>query len=325
MKEFKTKIGFAIIALLFSIIIGTFLPSVITYFSRGNLSITLGEQFIIGICSFIAISFIEFLYFYNLSLQYTMKEHKFWEIKINGDNELYNIRTNFHKVVEDSKSENDIFILHFQKEFKKLQRKIFDVAEKKELFVAADYFLNADNVLKIFPSFEESKWRYVWKIDKIDEPLFDEHAWRSFFEKTAKMVLAGKMKEIRAIIVLSKIEFLESERIKKLLDFFKTNTNIDCKLITYKSYENVCKYNSVETSLADFGLYGSQLLFTEKYNEGEVSGFFSKDSFHISDYSNLFERFWESNTITEVNPSIESITIDVDTLIKFDLNFKDNG
>ena len=79
MKDFKTKIGFAIVSLLLSIIIGTILPSVVVFFSKGNLSITftLGEQILIGICSFIAISFIEFLYFYNQSLQLKKEDYKF--------------------------------------------------------------------------------------------------------------------------------------------------------------------------------------------------------------------------------------------------------
>lgn len=325
MKEFKTKIGFAITSLLISIIIGTVLPSVVVFFSRGQLSITLGEQIIIGICIFIAVSFVEFLYFYNLTLHHTKQDHKFWEIKSNGDNELYNIRTNYHKVVEESKVENDIFVLHFQKEFKKLQRKISEVAEKKELFVTADYFLNADNLLKIFPSYDESIWRYVWTIENIEYPLFKEHSWRQFFEKTAKMVQQNKMKAIQAIIVISKPEFVESERIKKLLGFFKTNDKIDCRLISTENYVSVCKINSFETSHSDFGLYGKLLLFTEKYHEGEVRGFFSKDISQIHDYSKLFECFWDATTITDDNPSTELATIDVDTLIKFDLKHINDG
>ena len=319
MKEIKTKIGFAITSLLLSILIGTLLPSLVVFLSKGKLTITLGEQIIIGICIFIAISFVEFLYFYNISLLHTKQEHKFWEIKNEGDNELYNIRTNFHKVVEDAKTHNDIFVLHFQKEFKKLQRKISEVAEKKELFVTADYFLNADNVLKVFPSYDESIWRYVWTIENIEHPLFLEHSWRQFFEKTAKMVQQKKMKEIRAIIVLSNTEFVKSERIKKLLDFFKTNDGIACRLISTENYASVCKLNSFEASLSDFGLYGHRLLFTEKYHQGEVSGFFSKDTSQIHEYSKLFESFWEATTITDDNPSTESNIVDVDSLIKFDL------
>lgn len=325
MKDFKTKIGFAITSLLLSIMIGTILPSVVVFLSNGKLTITLGEQILIGICSFIAISFVEFLYFYNQSLQHIKQEHKFWEIKNAGDKELYNIRTNFHKVVQDAKTENDIFVLHFEKEFKRLQRKISEVAEKKELFVAADYFLNADNVLKIFPSYDESVWRYVWKIENVEHALFKEHSWRQFFEKTAKMVQQKKMKEIKAIIVLNKLEYLESERIKKLLDFFQTNENINCRLISLESYQSVCKINSIEISLSDFGLYGHQLLFIEKYHDGEVSGFFSKDASQIHDYSKLFECFWEATTITDDNPSRESTIIDVDSLIRFDLSYKNEN
>jgi len=322
MKEVKTKIGFAIISLLLSILIGTILPSLVEYFSNGKVKILLGEQILIGICSFIAISFVEFLYFYNQSLQYIKKEYPLWELANKGDNLLYNIRTNFHKVIQDAKTDNDIFVLYFEKEFKKLQRKISEVAEKKELFIAADYFLNAENLLKIFPTYDESVWRYVWKIENVEHCLFKEHSWRQFFEKTAKMVAQKKMKEIKTIIVLNDQSFIESTRIKKLLGFFKTNDGIDCRLISMESYATVCRLNSFETSLSDFGLYGHQLLFIEKYQEGEVTGSFSKDITQINDYSRLFDGFWEATTITDENPSKEISKIDVDTLIKFDLNYK---
>ena len=264
---------------------------------------------------------LEFLYSYNEYLQLKKEEHKFWEIKDKADEDLYNIRSSFHTVVQDSKNDDDIFVLHFEKEFKKLKKKIAEVAEKKELFVSADYFLNADNVLKVFPSYDESIWRYVWKIENVDESLFKEHAWRQFFEKTAKLVQQNKMKEIRAIIVLGKPEFIESERIMKLMDFYKTNERINCRLISKESYIGVCKLNSVETSNSDFGIYGHQLLFIEKYQDEDVKGFFSKEQSEINDYSKLFECFWEATTITDDNPSNESTPIDVDSLIRFDLNY----
>lgn len=322
MKDTKIKLLLVIIAIFISILLGIFLPVIVNIISGGTEKVTISEQILFALVLSIFFMFLEFLYSYNESLQLKKEDHKFWEIKNRGDQDLYNMRASYHVVVQDSKTENDIFVLHFEKEFKKLKKKISEVADKKELFVSADYFLNADNVLKVFPSFEESTWRYVWKIENIDIPLFKEHSWRQFFEKTAKMVQQKKMKEIRAIIVISKPEFIKSERIKKLLDFFKTNEKINCRLIAIEDFESVCKLNSVEISLSDFGLYGNQLLFTEKYQGGEVSGFFSKDASQIHDYSKLFECFWEAKTITDDNPSEESTTIDVDTLIRFDLNYK---
>lgn len=322
MKETKIKLLLAILAIFISILLGIFLPGIVDKISGGTEKVTISEQILVALVLSIFFMFLEFLYSYNESLQLKKEDHKFWELKNKGDQDLYSIRTSYHTVVQDSKGENDIFLLHFSKEFKKLKKKISEVADKKELFIAADYFLNADNVLKVFPSFEESTWRYVWKIENIDIPLFKEHSWRQFFEKTAKMVQQKKMKEIRAIIVISKPEFIESERIKKLLHFFKTNDGIDCRLISIKDYECVCKFNNVEISLSDFGIYGNHLLFIEKYNDEEVSGFFSKDASQIHDYCDLFECFWEAKTITDDNPSKESKTIDVDSLIKFDLSYK---
>ena len=297
------------------------LPSVVVFLSNGKLIITLGEQIIIGICLFIAISFVEFLYFYNQSLQHTKQEHKFWEIKSTGDNELYNIRTNFHKVVQDAKDENDIFVLHFMKEFKKLSNNIVEVAEKKELYVTADYFLNTDNVLNAFSNPDDSFWHYTWQINNADEELFDKEAWCLYFEKTPKFVQTKKMKHIKAILIFPDLSFVEHPRISKLLAFFKTNNDITCKIISLKRFTNILNQNSF-SGTDDFGIYGSSLLYIEKYVGSEAAGFFIKDKQRINNYGNLFNQLWDSDSMTLPNPSKETIKVEVTSLINFDKTYK---
>jgi DNA-binding PadR family transcriptional regulator len=327
-KDFNAKIGFAVLSIVLSILLGVLLPPVLGLFtdSAGNkITITVGEQIVISISLFVAISFFEFLYFYNQSLQHLRHEYRIWEIKEKGDKVLYDIRASFERVVNDARSADDLFVLHFDKEFKNLSKKISEVARKKELFVASNYFLNAENVLKAFKTENKGVWRYVWIIENVDEPLFKEPEWAQFIEKTAKMVENGKMEAIYSIIVLGKQELGESERVKKLLDFFKTNNCIDCRLISKDNYSTICERNSVNKGYDDFGLYDDQLLFVERYEGHQITGSFSKDPAQIEDYMQLFSSLWDATSITGENPSTQTTKITVNELIKFDLNYAEDS
>ena len=122
MKEISLKIGFIIIALLLSILVGTILPSFV--------KITLGEQIIIALSLFIAISFVEFLYFYNLSLRQAKQEYKFWEIKNSGITNSIIYEQIFTKLLKMQKLIMIFLFYTFKKNskncserFQKLQRK----------------------------------------------------------------------------------------------------------------------------------------------------------------------------------------------------------
>ncbi len=282
--------------------------------------IKIGEQIIISGVLFVVFLIIELLYYFRTLLKLQKEEFKFWDIKNSGDNELYSIRSNFHKVVQDAKDEDDIFIIHFIKEFKKLSKKISEVAEKQELFVNADYFLNADNVIKVFPSYDESVWYYTWQIKNADNELFNQEAWCQFFEKTAKLIELKKMKEIKAILILPNLEMQNHERISKLLAFYKTNDGISCKILDETRFKKILDYNSFNNH-DDFGIYGSKLLYIEKYFEEEVTGYFVKNKDIIDGYTKLFNHLWVSDTIALPNPSKETHRLSVTDLINFDKNF----
>ena len=315
-KDYGVKFGLLVLSILVSGLVGTVLPNIFT--------VTKGEQIIIYLSSFVACSFLELIYLYNQSLQIEKREQQLWEIQFRGDKELYDIRACHVQVIQDAKDENDLFVHHFEKEFRNLRKKIADVARKKELFIASDYFLNADNVLKVFKSEGTGIWRYVWIVEDVTEPLFKEPEWSQFIEMTAKMVADGRMKEIAAIIVLGKPEFRTSPRLVKLLDFFKTNAGINCRLITKDNYLTICERNSVTKGYDDFGLYDDQLLFIERYEGHQITGTFSKDPTQIEDYLHLFVSLWAATSITGENPSTQTTLVTVNELIDFDLNYDEN-
>jgi|SRR5688572_14317674 len=285
--------------------------------------VKVSSQIIIGIVFFIAASVVELILHTHFYSKFKKGDYEIWSTKSNGENTLNEIRLNYHKVVNHSLGENDLFLLHFEKEFKKLSNKISDVAEKKELFVNADYFLNADNLLRIFKTYDEKSWRYSWQIDNPEEKLFEHESWCQFFEKTTKLAELNQMKEINALLAFKDLSFASHPRIKKLLDFYKTNKGISCKIITKERYKKICDYNSF-SNIVDFGLYGNQLLFVEANYEPEISGYFSKDKHKINEYSNLFMQIWNTESVAEENPSTESTKVTFKELFIFDTTYKNN-
>jgi hypothetical protein len=311
-KKTSNIIWIPIVTFLGSFVIGVLLTKLEIIKDISN-----GEKIIISVILTILSILFTLSYDFKIFLSTQKKEFKLWELKTKGDNELFTIRSHFHKLVEESKDENDLFLVHFMKLFKKLSNKIAEVSEKNELSIEADYFLNSDNVLNAFSGFEESYWYYTWQINNLNEELFDDkEAWCLFFEKTAKLVETKKMKEIKAILIFSDLSFIQDPKIQKVLAFFKTNPNNTCKIISKERYTKILKQNSF-ISTDDFGIYGSNLLYIEKYIGIEAAGLFIKNKHIIEDYKNIFNQLWNSDTMTQQNPSKETKKVEVTELICF--------
>lgn len=317
MRTAQIQILVGVIFLLISLIVGYIVGKI-------EPDAKFSTQLIISMVFFISASVIEIIFHTHFYAKFKKEDYQIWSTKSIGEMTLNEIRLNYHKVVGDSLGENDLYLLHFEKEFKKLSNKISDVAEKKELFVNADYFLNADNLLRLFKNYEEKSWRYSWQVDDPSEKIFEYESWCQFFEKTTKLAELNEMKEIKALLVVKDIAFLEHPRIKKLLDFYKSNERLECKIITKERYKKICDYNSF-SNVVDFGLYGNRLLFVEASYEPEISGYFSKDKHKIDDYSNLFTQIWNTESVTTENPSTQTAKLTFKELISFDTTYTENA
>ena len=231
------------------------------------------------------------------------------------------MKDKYHKVVNDCLGNNvdtDIFIIHFKKEFTTLLKKISDVADKQELFIDADYFLNADNVLKVLQP-DNKNWRYTWQIDYPVPKLFEDVNWSQYFDKTSKMVKDNKIDQIQVILIISDKNILVDPKFEKLLHFYKTFNRMDCKIINNNNFRKIISQNSIG-NYRDFGIYSDRLLFIE-IPEEQVSGHFIKDREIISNYTNLFNQLWTS-VFAEENPSRQSNPIDFKVLFDFDNDSK---
>ena len=244
------------------------------------------------------------------------KEVDIWELRNEGEKELENIRASFCNIIHNSYASKDIFVAHFINEFQRLARKISGVADKKELRVVANYFLNFENIIYAFSGEEERIWRYTWALSP-GELLFGDLQWRHYFETTAKMV-PKEIKAIKSILILDNSDMINSPRIKKLMDYFKTHKGMDCHFIIEEQYSKLSKDSGISQLYNDFGIYGRTLLFLNEQYEPENIGVFTKDHNLIDNYHKFFETMWNAQSLTTVNPSLAKRMVTLEELFEID-------
>jgi hypothetical protein len=306
------------IIILLLILIASFVLGFVPQWSGTRISVN--EQTILTVVLFMAFLLVDVLLIVSHRLNELIRQHDLWTLREDGDVELSNIRSSFYRIVNNSYGKRDLFVTHFLKEFRNLSHLIRDVTDRQELRVAADHFLSVDNVLDAFLGDEERVWRYTWPLNP-GEKLFGELPWKRYFEVTANMLKKGEIKSIRAMLIVDNISFIQSPRIEVLLDFFKTNDNMDCRIIETRNYQKVCEDNRVPAYFKDFGIYGSRLLFrTEQYESEteEIIGTFSKDIKLIQNYVNLFDAMWSSVSVSTKNPSTVTSIVSLEKLFETD-------
>jgi len=275
------------------------------------------DEFILGILLFIAFLLIDIFWLANKIAAREAREEQLWTFQEACDKELLCVRACFVQIFRESYGTRDLFVTHFAKEVHQLVENVKQVAERRELRVQAEHFLNVDNVLDAFQGDSERIWRYTWPIEGTQR-LFDELAWKRYFEKTVRMVDAGEIKEVRSVLVLSEPQLVQSPRVKKLLDFFHTNRGFLCFTVNRQDFRAICADNGMPANYIDFGIYGSRLLFLTEQYDPEIIGVFTKDSTRIRHYCNLFDSMWGSPSVAKKNPSKCDTKVTLEELYEFD-------
>ena len=303
---------------LIALTISLIAPLIIVYFLACNEVVTsLSDQFLLTIGLFIAFELINLLYLTSQISKKQIELYNLWSVQSEGDQQLTNIRACFANLLQTSYGKKDVFVAHFMRMFKELESDIREVSEKKSLRTQANHFLSVDNILNAFVADEDRIWRYTWRVEE-DEVLFPDPTWKLYFEKTAIMAREKNLKGIRTIFIADDLHFSNIPRYKKVLDFFKTNPGLDCRLMSKSGYDVICKDNGIPILNPDFGIYGITLLFLTEQYEPEIIGVFSKDESQVKKYQQLFDTMWNSDAITHKNPSSATTQVTLQELFEFD-------
>lgn len=281
--DLRIQIIALVVSLLLSIIIG-FLPN------WTNVNFSTADQVLLSIVSFVSFLLLDVWWLASNLKTNQDKIETHWSLKQEGDTELSNIRTAYHEIVKDANGQKDRYVKHFLREFQRLGTLIKDAAEKKELLIVKDHLISVNDVLDAFSGDPNPIYRYTWPIYS-PERLFTIIAWKRFFQLTADMASSGQLKEIRTLIIVNDLSYMTFPNIEKLLEFYKWNRNIDCRVIERETFEIICADNEISSS--DFGIYGHRLLYLTRQDiPPETIGMFTKDQNQISAYIHFFDTVW---------------------------------
>ena len=236
-------------------------------------------------------------------------------IKSNCDAILMNIRMDFGTLLEESISQDDLFVKYSLEKLEGLSRNLREASEKKELRVEEHHFESVDAVLAPFMKERKRILRYVW-IPDLKEPFFEYLPWRLYFKHACTLAKDKQLSEIRTVLVLEDMADLANDRMKLLLGFYKTQKRLECMLVTRKEYDTRIADAHFHHKFLDFGIYGSSLLYLSESFVPCV-GVFVKDDKAIQKYIGVFDAMWDSST-TIANPATTDEEIGVDELIARD-------
>jgi hypothetical protein len=301
------------------LLISVFIAVIVSLISnRQGHEFSVAENILCGLGFFIALETINNASVVSDIHSLKHKESELWKVNSEADKVISNIRHDFHAIVHDSYGNKDLFVSHFNRVIHKLSRELKEVAEKKELSISANHFLNAENVLDAFFDDQNKSWSYTWPIEGGGEQLFDVLHWKQYFEETAKMVANGGIKQIKTILIVKDIVLLQDARIKKLLHFFKTTDKICCRIVTYKKYNDICSSDNFDPNQRDWGLYSKRFLYKNEQYVPEIRGLFTKESSEIDRYNKLFNAMWDLSAVSIENPSTETTALTLSELFAFD-------
>jgi hypothetical protein len=310
LDELKKQTIILLLTLILAITTG-FIPS------WTGIETSVNDQISLSLQTFIALALIDILYIVANRLNNFRKTNEIWSLQNDGEHELNNIRASFHGILNNTYGNKDIFVAHYMKEFRRLSTEIRTVADRQELRVVANHFLNVDNVLDAFVGSEEKIWRFTWPISS-ENQLFEELPWKRYFEAVINKLHDKKINEIRAILILDQNADAESPRVSKLVNFIKTNKGMDCRYVYLKDYQKVCNDYNVPSIYTDFGVYANKLLYLAEQSVPESTGRFTKDIKVINEYINLFDTMWCSVSITKNPISSSTKTISLEELFDSD-------
>lgn len=312
MKD-STEVKKQIIVLLLSLLISV-LTVVIPDWAK--LNFTKADEIFLGIMLFISFLLIDVFWIISKYADREKKAEQTAVLRDHFDKTLASIRTCFSHIAGTSYSTKDLFVTHFVKQAHEFESKIRDVAERQELRLRADHFLNLDNVLDAFHGDPDRIWRYTWLVDA-KHRLFD-HNWKRYFERTACMLEKGEIKQARSLLVLDDISLLTTPRVAKLLDFYHTHKGMECWVISRSDYLAICADSGVPASYLDFGIYGNRLLFLTEQYEPEIIGIFTKDPKAVEHYRLFFDSMWGTPSVAKRNPSTASDPVSVEDMFSLD-------
>ncbi len=309
--EIFKQIAIPIISLGISLVFW-FLP----YWGTAPVSFSSSDRLLLSLLSFVAITLVRIAWLDAVNVKQQRLDNETWEILHIVDSDMHNSRKYYTDVVSMRYGKNDVFVKQCIKKIRQLTEDIRIAAQNMDLRVEKEHLFTVKDVLDIYKDDDERIWRYSWPID-LSRELFEHDAWRQYFEETALMLRKRQLKEIHILLILNDRAALDNPRIKKLLDYFKTNRKNVCRYTFEERFKSICGQHGIpDKNWIDFGIYAKKLLFIADA-DASANGLFTKSAPLIEKYCNIFDFAWEKGH-TYANPSQCETHVTLDELFSFD-------
>lgn len=306
LSSFSRQIYVLLISLSLSILSG-FVPD------WTGVPFSTAEQILLSVALFIGFLQLDILYKISEIEGKQTKEFEMWRVQSQGDQELINIRSYFAAIVKDAHGPNDLFVSYFMKDLQDFDRRARNAAERQELRASSDYIVNVEGVFDSFLGEPEKILKYTWPL-AVNERLFEEPAWRRFFEVSINMLESKNIEGIRVLFVLEDMDIVKQPIVIKLLDYFYLTRRLEAKLIKSDEFRVICSQNGLPSNFLDFGIYGRRMLFRSEQYIPEYVGVYTKDVAVVRMYIKLFDEIWNSPGATRKHQSSASGSISLEDL-----------
>jgi hypothetical protein len=246
--------------------------------------------FIVGLLVFVAATVLELMLDARRILAIRRQHSVIWRADDVATMHLHNILLHARQVASAAYGKHDRYVKYFMSEIILLEAKLREAAEQKDLVVSSDEFQSPEDIEGAFrQDSRERIFRYTWPIDAAGS-VFTTTGWRYFFDLTIRMLAENTLTGVRALLVISDSDLLDSPNVRRLLTFYAATAGAEAKVAVRRDFEAIAERNEIPKSWVDFGIYDNSLLYITEHRNGR----FTKDEFRIGLYLRLFDTIWNS-------------------------------
>lgn len=283
-----------------NVVVGVAVPLVIDVFQRSALSVS--DEILLGVMLFCAGSLLESLYFLAALKERAVREDQLWDVHEPVDSRLASIRKSLRTLESGVEPKTDIFLKYFHRKVHEVESSVRQTANTHELRVDSGNLDLSEPLLRSLTGLPTDVIRIVHLLSHNDD-LFNPHE-AQWFNTVLAAVQAGKVVEVRRVLVAGTPAEEEYEGTKRLLRFHTHTPGYDYRLVSASHFGRLARAFRLQGEFVDFGLYGERYLFRGVvYEPDDFVGVYSRETTTIERYKNLFDACWSAPGSRTVDPT----------------------
>jgi hypothetical protein len=220
------------------------------------------------------------------------------ELEREAERHFSAMHDSFKRVLQYGKS--DVFVRYLMEQLESFAVICADAANKGALRVTEHQFQNAQLLLSAFGD-SKRVVRYTWKISP-GQRLFEDEAWRKYFELSSSLAISGAM-EIRAMLIVEDRRGCDAINLQKLLEFFASQENLTAKIVPSAVWDTCSVDHAIPSNCVEFGIFGTNLLYEANAYTPVSVGRWYKDPVEIARYTRFFDAIWSDQSLADSNQS----------------------